>query len=104
MQLPCPHNPNPVHRAQCRRCDLTEKQLHILQHALGVDEYGRGQQYRNHFCADGDDEAICRELVGLGYMQQHATTEVYPYFNCSVTPDGKRAMAEHSPKPPKLTR
>lgn len=84
--------------------ELTAEQLHVLQHSLGVDKYGQGQQYRNHFCAGGKDESICRELVAMGYMQQHATTECLPYFNCSVTEDGKRAMDEQSPHPPKLTR
>jgi hypothetical protein len=83
---------------------LTPEQLQILQHSLGVDQYGRGQHYRNHFCAGGKDEATCRELVAMGYMQQHATTDAFPYFNCSVTKEGKRAMAESSPVPPKLSR
>lgn len=83
---------------------MTKEQLHILQHSLGVDKYGQGRQYRNRFCAGADDEAICRELVALGYMQRHATTAMLPYFNCSVTEAGRRAMAAESPKPPKLTR
>jgi hypothetical protein len=83
---------------------LTAAQLQILQHSLGVDEYGRGEMYRNSFCAGGKDEDVCRELIALGYMQQHQTTEMYPYFNCSVTDSGKAAMRAESPKPPKLTR
>jgi hypothetical protein len=83
---------------------MTPRQLEILQHSLGVDQYGRGQQYRNHFCAGDDDEAVCRELIELGYMQQHRTTELFPYFNCSVTEAGRWAMLAASPKPPKLTR
>lgn len=83
---------------------MTSKQLGILQHALGVDQYGRGEMYRNHYCAGGDDEAACRELVEAGFMRQHATTELFPYFNCSVTDAGRLAMFEASPKPPKLTR
>jgi hypothetical protein len=83
---------------------MTERQLEILQHALGLDEFGQGEMYRNRFCAGGDDEAICRELVALGYMQQHPTTEWLPYFNCSVTDEGKEAVKRESPKPPKLTR
>ena len=85
---------------------LTTNQLQILQHALGVDQYGRfpkGGQYRNFFCAGGADEAVCRELVALGYMVQHKRTEVYPYFNCSVTDEGRKAMFSASPNPPKLT-
>ena len=83
---------------------LTTKQLQILQHALGLDQYGQGTMYRNHFCAGGKDEDRCRELVAMGYMQQHQTTEVLPYYNCSVTEAGKQAVREQSPKPPKLTR
>jgi len=83
---------------------MTHAQLQILQHSLGVDEYGRGNQYRNFFCAGGKDEDTCRELVALGFMKQHKTTEMYPYFNCSVTEEGKAAMLRESPEPPKLTR
>jgi hypothetical protein len=83
---------------------LSLEQLHILQHALGLDQYGRGRVHRNHFCAGHDDEPICRELVEMGYMVQHATTEWLPYFNCSVTEAGKAAMLRESPQAPKLTR
>lgn len=85
---------------------LTKRQLEILQHALGVDQYGQGPMYRNHFCAGGADETICRELVALGYMWEwHESYKIhYPYFNVSVTDAGKAAMLAESPKPPKLTR
>ena len=86
---------------------MTTQQLQILQHALGLDEYGRGAMYRNHFCAGGEDVDTCRELIALGLMRQHRTTEVFPDFNCSVTDEGKAAVIRESPvppKPPKLTR
>lgn len=83
---------------------LTPRQLEILQHSLGVDQYGQGRMCRNHFCAGGRDEAVCRELVALGFMKQYLTTEVFPDFNCSVTEAGKAAMIAQSPKPPRLTR
>ena len=82
---------------------LSQRQLEILQHALGLDQYGRGQMYRNHFCAGGDDEAVCRELVSMGYMETF-TREWLPYYNCTVTKAGKAAVLEQSPKPPKLTK
>ena len=82
---------------------MTPAQLQILQHALGVDEYGQGKQYRNHFCAGGDDEAACRELVAMGYMETFERPYL-PYYNCTVTEAGKTAMAAESPAPPKLTR
>jgi hypothetical protein len=83
---------------------LNSRQLEILQHTLGLNEYGQGAMYRNHFCAGGGDENTCRELIALGYMQQHRTTEWLPYFNCSVTDEGKKAVIRESPKPPKFTR
>ncbi len=93
---------------------MTAEQLHILQHALGCDKYGRNDHpetripnppyYRNHFCAGAKDEDVCRELVALGYMEQHPTTQWLPYFNCSVTKEGIKAMVEASPAEPKLTR
>ncbi len=93
---------------------MTPEQLHILQHAHGCDQYGRNDHpevrfpnppyYRNHFCAGGKDEDICKELVALGYMKQHETTKWLPYFNCSVTEAGINAMREASPAPPKLSK
>lgn len=82
---------------------MKSRELEILQHALGVDQYGQGEMYRNHFCAGGQDEDICRELVGLGYMETF-TRSYLPYYNCLVTDAGKAAMLAESPKPPKLTR
>lgn len=84
---------------------LTPEQLHVLQHALGLDKYGQGEMYRNHFCAGGTDEQICRELVEMGYMRVFApNASPLPYYNCTVTQEGKRAVREQSPAPPKLTR
>ena len=83
---------------------LTKRQLEILQHALGLDEYGQGRMYRNHFCAGGGDREICWSLVEIGYMKNHPTTTVFPYYNCSVTEAGIQAVRDESPPPPKLTR
>jgi hypothetical protein len=88
---------------------MTARQLEIIQHSLGVDRYGRTPKgftpyTRNRFCAGVADEPDCRELVALGFMQQHKRTEMSPYFNCSVTDAGIKAMKEESPKPPKLSR
>ncbi len=90
-------------KSKAQTAPLTRSQLEILQHALGVDEYGRGAMYRNHFCAGGGDEEICRELVALGFMSTF-TRSYLPYYNCTVTEAGKTAMREQSPNPPKLTR
>jgi hypothetical protein len=79
--------------------------LQILQHSLGVNEFGEGTQYRNHFCAGGKDLEICREMVVHGYMAEHvgiAISAHEPWFN--VTPAGKAAVRQFSQKRPKLSR
>lgn len=81
---------------------MTTEQLHILQHSLGVDQYGQGNPYRNHYVGG---EMDCRPLVALGYMAEYPASELtggHPLFR--VTPAGKRAMSAESPAPPKLTR
>lgn len=94
----------------------TKEQLHILQHSLGLDDFGKDRYYkdgreyygfmpnRNHFCAGGKDADTCREMVALGWMTQHVTTEVFRDYNCSVTEAGKDVVRQQSPKPPNLTR
>lgn len=96
---------------------MTARQLEILQHALGCDRYGqsarrRGEVFhpdydpysRNRFCAGAGDETDCRALVEMGLMEEHPRTEWLPYFNCSVTEAGIKAMRDASPAPPKKTR
>lgn len=93
------------------RCDgsgwakLPRRHLEILQHALGVDQYGRGEIYRNRFCAGSDDELACRELVDLGLMSVFAPNRSpLPYYNCLVTEAGIEAVRAQSPPPPRITR
>jgi hypothetical protein len=84
---------------------MKERLLEILQHALGVDRYGRGEQYRNYFVAGGDIATSCRELVALGFMIEHPASELTGGDPCfCVTDAGKKAMTAESPQPPKLTR
>ena len=84
---------------------MEKELLHILQHSLGVDQYGQGRKYRNHYCGDGDQ---CRKLVAMGHMREHRASELSggdPVF--TVTPAGIDAVALESPAPPvppKLTR
>lgn len=83
--------------------------LHILQHSLGLDQYGQGRQYRNYYVAGGDAAVQCRELVGMGYMREHAMpAELTGGSPCFVVTDrGVEAVALFSPAPPpppKLTR
>jgi len=82
---------------------LTLEQLQILQHSLGLDKYGQGPVFRNHFCAGGSDEETCRSLVEMGYMETFVRSYL-PYYNCTVTRAGVEAVLRESPPPPKLTR
>ena len=83
--------------------------MHILQHALGLDEYGQGNPYRNHFVAgeDCDNWALCMAHVEAGRMVRHEPREIFGgsgHYCFVVTEAGKAFVAEHSPKPPKLSR
>jgi hypothetical protein len=83
------------------------RDLEILQHSLGLDEYGHGRPYRNHFVTgpgSKDFEACC-SLTGRGLMEDHGMSPLYGGDHCfTVTDAGRGYVREHSPKPPKLTR
>ena len=86
---------------------MDAKQLHILQHSLGLDQYGRGTFYRNHFVTGegSNDHADCMALVNAGLMTVTSGNELSGGDDVfRVTDAGKAAVAEHSPAPPKLTR
>ena len=82
--------------------------LHILQHALGVDQFGRGAQHRSHFVtgAGSDDHPTCMALTERGLMKRWDGASLQfggdDFFR--VTDAGRAFVAEHSPPPPKLTR
>lgn len=87
---------------------MDAKILHIIQHSLGCDEFGRGNQFRNHFVTgEGSiDHPICTGAVERGLMVcRRKGYELYGGDDVfAVTPEGKAWMAENSPAPPKLTR
>lgn len=81
--------------------------LHTLQHSLGVDRFGRGEQYRNHFVTgEGSvDHPICMEAVERGLMERWPGTVLTgddALF--TVTDAGKAWVAENSPKPDRKQR
>lgn len=83
--------------------------LHILQHALGLDDYGHGYAYRNHYVAnvDGDSYTLCVAHVEAGRMTMHGPSEMYGggmSYCFVVTEAGRQYVREHSPRPPALTR
>lgn len=82
--------------------------LQVLQHSLGLDEYGQGKPYRNHFVTgenDGDWK-VCMAHVEAGRMKRHGPSELYggnDSYCFTVTDAGKLYVQENSPPPPKLT-
>lgn len=88
-----------------------ESKLHILQHSLGVGEFGDKPSYRNHFVTGkgGSDHSLCLELVEQGLMKNHPMNKALTGGDdCFVvTPKGIDYVALNSPQrppEPKLTR
>jgi len=85
--------------------------LHVLQHSLGRNQYGKNpnvrEDYRNHYCASEGHHsfAACREAVALGLMLEWTPSEIsggdYVFV---VTYAGRAYVAEHSPAEPKRSR
>ena len=78
-----------------------EKTLHVLQHALGLDQYGRGAGHRNYFVTDcgTTDWPTCVMTAADGLMTQtkgNAITGGGDVFR--VTPAGMVWVQQHSPK------
>lgn len=81
--------------------------LHILQHSLGIDQFGQGEQYRNHFVTGegSKDHPDCMALVAAGLMNVRRAIKMFGDMDgFTVTDAGRAYVAEHSPAPPKLTR
>lgn len=83
--------------------------LHILQHALGLDDYGQGTYYRNRYVATADSEDFrrCQGHVAAGRMVRHGPSDLFgggQSYCFVVTDAGKRYVKEQSPSPPRLTR
>jgi hypothetical protein len=88
--------------------NMSEAQLHILQHSIGADEYGhivRGGG-RNYFVTGegSDDYPHCMALVSAGLMTRRAGSAISGGDDIfHVTEAGRKYVAEHSEQPPKLT-
>lgn len=81
--------------------------IHILQHSLGLDDFGQGRQYRNHFVTGpgSKDWDKCRALVGAGLMVERPGNALSGGDSIFiVTPAGIDFVATNSPKPPKVSR
>jgi hypothetical protein len=83
--------------------------LHVLQHALGLDDYSQGNPYRNHFVASEghDDWARLMDHVESGRMVRHDPRAIFggdTSYCFVVTLAGKEYVREHSQKPPRVSR
>lgn len=81
--------------------------LHILQHSLGLDEYGRTRGGNRNFFGTGEgnpDHVMCEQAVARGLMTKRATRLAFcPHEDVFyVTDAGKAWILEVSPKPPKI--
>jgi hypothetical protein len=82
---------------------VTELQLHILQHSLGLNQFGEGSHYRNRYISDPN--ADLDGLVRVGFLKDFGAIEAYDGMHYyEVTPAGKIAIQKESPKPPKISR
>lgn len=81
---------------------MNEK-LNILQHSLGLNQYGEGVQHRNHFVTGegGKDIEYCRALVSDGLMKERAGTALSGGdLIFQVTAAGIEFVGQNSPKRP----
>lgn len=86
---------------------MPPNQLHILQHALGLDEYGRGTCHRNRFVTGegSSDHSDCLALVEAGLMTRRAAVALFSGDDIfTVTDAGKKAAVEMSPAAPKVPK
>jgi len=82
---------------------ITAQQLHILQHSLGLDQYGQGEAYRNHYVSDPNPDLIALEK--LGYLHDRGPQSMMRGNHLyQVTPAGKQCIYRESPKPPKISK
>lgn len=83
--------------------------LQILQHALGLDDYGLGAAYRNRFVTTPStvDWPLCQNHVEAGRMARRGPHELFggeESYCFVVTEAGRQYVKEHSPDPPRLSR
>lgn len=84
-----------------------DSKLHILQHSLGVGDYGDKPSHRNHFCTGpgSTDFDNCRALVAEGLMTERSGSAISGGDSIfHVTPAGIDYVALNSPARPKVSR
>lgn len=85
---------------------VTDHQLHILRHSLGLDYNGEGRCYRNYFCTapDGKDGRDCIALVEAGLMDDLGAQPMCRGDHYFRVTDQGLALVTARYQPAKLTR
>lgn len=81
---------------------VDDRILKILQHSLGVDRFGRGRMYRDHFVTgeDSKDFEICMAAVDRGLMVRRGFSALTGGDWCFLVTDAGRAFVlARSPRP-----
>ena len=84
-----------------------DSKLHILQHSLGVGDYGDKPSCRNHFVTGpgSTDYDNCMAMVDSGLMTRRAGSAISGGDDIfSVTPKGVDHIALNRSERPKITR
>lgn len=80
---------------------MTDAQISILRHALGIGDAGRGREYRNHFVTGpgSDDYPHCEALVAAGLMTRFPPNAMTGGNDCFVVTAAGRAAAQPARSP-----
>lgn len=80
---------------------MTDPVLPILQHALGVDRFGRGNMYRDHFVAGPGhaDYDTCMTAAEAGLMRRYDAPHLCGGVLFIVTEAGRAYVRAESPRP-----
>lgn len=81
--------------------NLTDHQLHILRHPIGLDDLGLGREYRSHFATtpDCDDWIDCQFLAQQGLMVSGGKIAAWGFMETfQVTEEGRRLARVVVPK------
>ena len=89
---------------------VDKKKLHIIQHALGLDRFGQGAFYRNHFVLDVgcNNYQTLQSLVEEGLMTESerlSGSDLTGGGSCFyVTEKGRAWVIKNSPHHPKTSK
>lgn len=78
---------------------MNSNHLHILQHALGLNQYGEGKLFRNYYCVvnKSREHRACKAMVKDEVMEEIKNISGrYTVFK--VTPKGIELVGRNSQK------